>query len=89
MINIQKSYFNVWTKQDPWEYEADDNMKRIRKESLQQLVRETERYYTLWNQYYGKLLVDLESEIGKVDVNDRTIQRIIQERKSLDFLNLN
>jgi len=85
MINIQKSYFNVWTKQDPWEYEADDNMKRIRKESLQQLVRETDRYYTLWNQYYGKLLVDLESEIGKVDVNDRTIQRIIQERKKPGF----
>lgn len=86
MVNIQKSYFNVWTSQDPWEYDADENMKKIRKEALNQLVRETDRYYILWNKYYGKILSELEQELGKVDVSDRTIQRIIQERNKPGYL---
>ncbi|MBK9271872.1 MAG: transglycosylase domain-containing protein [Saprospiraceae bacterium] len=86
MINIQKSYFNVWTKSDPWEYDADEKMKKIRKEALNQLVRETDRFNILWNQHYGKLMMELEAEIGKVDVNDRTIQRLINERRKPGFL---
>lgn len=86
MISIQKSYFNVWTKQDPWEYDADENVKKIRKEALNQLVRETDRYFTVWNKYYGKILEELAGEIGKVEVTDRTIQRLINERKKPGFL---
>ncbi|MFZ1515889.1 MAG: transglycosylase domain-containing protein [Saprospiraceae bacterium] len=88
MVNVQKAYFNVWTNQDPWEKVEDDNdnMKRIRKDALNNLVRETERYQFVWNKYYGKIIAQLEAEIGKVDVTDRTIQRLINEKLKPGFL---
>jgi membrane carboxypeptidase/penicillin-binding protein len=88
MVNVQKAYFNVWTNQDPWEKVEDDNdnMKRIRKDALNNLVRETDRYQFVWNKYYGKIIAQLEAEIGKVDVTDRTIQRLINEKLKPGFL---
>lgn len=78
----------MWTNQDPWEKVEDDNdnMKRIRKDALNNLVRETERYQFVWNKYYGKIIAQLEAEIGKVDVTDRTIQRLINEKLKPGFL---
>jgi penicillin-binding protein 1A len=86
MTNIQKSYFNVWKTNDPWTFEADENQLKIRKAALQNLIRETERYQAIWDKYYGKLLPVLANEIGDVDVNDRTIQRILNEEIEPGFL---
>ncbi len=86
MMSIQKAYFNVWSSQDPWTYEADDNMKRIRKDALNNLIRETDRFYLVWNKYFGKIMSKLEDEIGHVDINDRTIQRIVNEMEKKGFL---
>ena len=38
------------------------------------------------NKYYGKIIAQLEAEIGKVDVTDRTIQRLINEKLKPGFL---
>ena len=87
MQNIQKSYFNVWAKNDPWKFEADENQLKIRTDALQNLIRETDRYYLLWQKYFSKVQILLEKEIGDVDVNDRTIQRVLNEEKTPGFLN--
>lgn len=86
MKKIQKTYFNVWTKQDPWTYEAEDAILRIRKESLNQSIRETERYQLLWAKYYEGLEQQLKNELGEVDLADNTIQRIYQEELKPGFL---
>ena len=86
MKNIQKSYFNVWSTNDPWKFEADENQLKIRTEALQNLVRETDRYYQLWQKYFSKVHSILEKEIGDIDINDRTIVRIINEEKTPGFL---
>ncbi len=82
MQKIQKAYFNVWAKEDPWTYDAANEVLQIRKESLNQMIRETERFYHIWTRFYGNLMAQLESEIGDVDVNDRTIQRLVNETKN-------
>ncbi|HRI00352.1 MAG TPA: transglycosylase domain-containing protein [Saprospiraceae bacterium] len=86
MINVQKSYFNVWKNSDPWTHDADDNQKRIRKDALNNLIRETDRFQAIWSKYYGKLIPKLEAEIGDIDINDRTIQRIVNEENEKGFL---
>lgn len=86
MINIQKSFFNVWVKRDPWTSGEDDYQNKVRAESLKQLVRETDRYALLWEKYYGKIIDNLEEEIGKVDVNDRTLNRLMEESKRPGYL---
>ncbi len=86
MINIQKAFFNVWTSQDPWKSGEDAYQNKIRAESLKQLIRETDRYAMLWEKYYGKIISNLEEEIGKVDINDRTLARLMEEVKRPGFL---
>ncbi|MBK6545477.1 MAG: transglycosylase domain-containing protein [Saprospiraceae bacterium] len=86
MLKVQKSYFNVWTKQDPWTYDSDENMLKIRKDALNLMIRETERFNLIWNQHFGNIIAKMESEIGNVDMNDRTIQRLINEEKETGFL---
>lgn len=86
MKNIQKSYFNIWAKNDPWTFEADENQLKIRKEALQNLVRETDRYYQLWTKYFSKAQILLEKEIGDVDITDRTINRLLNEEKTKGYL---
>lgn len=81
MQKVQKAYFNVWTKADPWVYDADENMRKIRKEALNLMIKETDRFNILWNHYFGEVILKLESEIGNVDLSDRTIQRLINEEK--------
>lgn len=81
MMKVQKSYFNIWNKADPWTYESDDNMLKIRKEALNLMIKETDRFNTIWQQHFGSILVKIESEIGNVDISDRTIQRLINEEK--------
>lgn len=86
MKKIQKTYFNVWGSRDPWTIEKDKNLLKIRKDALNQTIRETDRYSTIWNKFYGSLITKLESEIGSVDVNDNTIQRLYQESRQKGFL---
>ncbi|MDQ3141179.1 MAG: transglycosylase domain-containing protein [Bacteroidota bacterium] len=81
MKKVQKAYFNVWAKSDPWIYDADDAVKKIRKDMLNNIIRETDRFSVIWNKHYSRIIGKLESEIGDVDVNDRTIQRLINEVK--------
>ncbi len=81
MLKVQKTYFNIWNKQDPWTYDADDAMLKIRKDALNLLIKETDRFNQLWQQHFGAILAKFESEIGNVDISDRTIQRLIMEEK--------
>lgn len=86
MQKIQKAYFNVWSKADPWVYDADENMRKIRKEALNLMIKETDRFNVLWNQYFGSIILKLEGEIGNVDLSDRTIQRLLNEEKDKGYL---
>lgn len=86
MQKVQKAYNNVWTKADPWTYDADENMRKIRKDALNLMIKETDRFSILWNHYFGNIISKLEAEIGNVDLSDRTIQRILNEEKEKGFL---
>ncbi len=82
MYRVQKNYFAVWKTADPWTIEADENLLNIRKESLNNMIRETEIYQNLWSKFFGNAVLKLEQEIGKVEITDRTIQRLINEENN-------
>lgn len=86
MMKVQKSYFNIWNKADPWTYDSDDNMLKIRKDALNLMIKETDRFNAIWQQHFGNILAKIESELGNVDISDRTIQRLISEEKEPGFL---
>lgn len=78
MAKVQSRYNQVWSKLDPWTYDADDAMKKIRKESLVHLIRNSDRYRSAHESRVLPLLVRVEGE-HDVLLSDWDIDNLIQE----------
>ena len=78
MANVQKRYNQVWGKLDPWTYQADDYQKKIRKESLLNLIRHSDRYKALHDERIGTLLARMFETHG-IELSDWDIDNLIQE----------
>ena len=86
MASVQKRFDRHWGRRDPWKYQATPEQKKIRQNTLNRLVRESERYQKLWNKYFGKLQVQLNTEIGKTSLSARMIKRLINNDKKKRYL---
>lgn len=78
MAKIQEKYNRVWSKLDPWTYQADDLQKKIRKESLTHMIRSTSRYQVMHEIRLVPLLVKIEKDL-KVILSDWDIDNMMQE----------
>ena len=78
MSTVQNRYWRVWRNLDPWRYEAEPPQLEIRKQALQQLVRNSERYQLLRSNMLGS---DLDAFAQKIDYrpSDWDIGNLIQE----------
>lgn len=76
---LQERYFNVWKDKDPWKYGADANMKSIRTESLNSLVRNSERYRLMRDKYLTEVTTTIADEIDNTRFWDIDILRLIKE----------
>jgi penicillin-binding protein 1A len=82
MANVQAKYNRVWDKMDPWTYHADDMQKKIRKESLTHLIRQSGRYIALHEYRLGELLQKIE-ETHDLLLTDWDIENIqLESQKS-------
>ncbi|MCB0556251.1 MAG: transglycosylase domain-containing protein [Phaeodactylibacter sp.] len=86
MSRVQKTFWNTWkvVNKDPWEYQSGSKNEvpvEVRKESLQELVRNSDRYQALRAQYLLDVLEKIENEVdGFVfHEDDREVERIIQD----------
>jgi penicillin-binding protein 1A len=86
MQKIQQRYFEVWNKRDPWTYDAEVNQKRIRKESLNSLIRNSEIYGLLRDKYLADIYNDLRLEIPDSRFRDIDVIRMIKEDKKEGYL---
>jgi len=80
MKNVQDRYNQVWKTQDPWTYNADANQKRIRQESLTHLIRRTDRYEALREEYLMELLAKIQDRYD-IELTDWDIENLLQEEK--------
>lgn len=80
MKNVQDRYNRVWKNMDPWTYQADDNQKRIRQESLTSLIRRTNRYQSLHEEMISKEMMAL-SEKFDLALTDWDIDNLMEEDK--------
>lgn len=78
MAKVQARYNQVWKNLDPWTYQADDAQKKIRKESLMHLVRESDRYQAAHESKVLPVLTKVEEEHG-ILLTDWDIENMIQE----------
>lgn len=78
MAKVQERFNTVWKNMDPWTYHADDAQKKIRKESLLSMVRQTGRYQAMHDERLSALL-DKINEKHEIALSDWDIENLIQE----------
>ena len=87
MSKIQERYFNLWDDKDPWTHEANDYQKKIRLESLNKKVRESERFLNLRNKYLTDISSKILSAYPKARLWDADILRMIKIGKDSKYSN--
>ena len=78
MAKVQQRFNAVWGTRDQWTYNADDAQKKIRKESLQSMVRQTGRYQAMREERLSALLEKV-NEQHELLLSDWDIENLIQE----------
>ena len=86
MAKVQKSFWRVWRNRDPWTYKTSSRLEiplEVRRESLDQLVRKTDRYRSLRDHYLGSVLTEIRKEVSGITLHedDRELKRIVRERE--------
>lgn len=84
MKKLQSRFFQVWKGRDPWAYKSGDATDEEilgRKESLWKLVREGERYATLWPKFMDALAEKFKSRYS-FELRAIDMERMLSEEKS-------
>ncbi len=82
MKSLQERYFNRWEGMDPWKYDADDSQLKIRRESLNRMVRESDRYRTIRKKYLSEIITQIGKEVEGSKWRDIDIQRMLRQSKN-------
>ena len=82
MKNVQERYWQVWKNKDPWSYDANKYEKEQRKNSLNALVRQSERYLLIKDQHMAESFSKIEQAIPEARLWDIDLIRMDQETKS-------
>ncbi|MCB0597159.1 MAG: transglycosylase domain-containing protein [Lewinellaceae bacterium] len=86
MAKVQNAFWNTWkvVKKDPWEYTSGSEHEvpvPIRKESLDGLIRQSDRYQSLRATFIADILGQIEPEVEGIifHADDREVERIVED----------
>jgi len=74
----QDRFNKTWKNKDPWEYEADDFQKKIRKDIFERRVRASERYTNLRSRLLGETIAKLREKYTETPFTDNAIKAMIR-----------
>lgn len=83
MKKTQKRFFEVWKGRDPWKHrnaKTTDEELALRQESLWRLVREGERFQSLWPKYMDEVAATVQKKY-KFELRDIDVERMLKEEK--------
>ncbi len=83
---VQNRYFDLWEGKDPWTYEAEEEIKKIRTESLSKQVRESERFLNLRQKYLSEVNRNILKDFPKARLWDADIFRMFKAEKDDNHL---
>lgn len=91
MKNVQNTFWRVWKNRDPWTYKSDSDLEipvEVRQQSLTRLLRESDRYQKMRDQYLTSIIEELEKEISGVEFSsdDREIERMVTAQKRSGYI---
>lgn len=81
MAKVQERFFRHWGNMDPWTKGADRRQRSIRKQSLNNRIRESERYFNTWQASLGELSETIKNRYGLPSFQGRDIERMLNEEE--------
>jgi len=86
MKGLQAKYFKRWKGMDPWTYDADEGQKKIRRESLNSVVRNSERFKRLKDNHMSEVYAEISKEFSDARLWDADILRMLKAEKEKGHL---
>ncbi|MBP7272378.1 MAG: transglycosylase domain-containing protein [Saprospiraceae bacterium] len=89
MSKLQQRFTQVWKGKDPWTYAETTIPKELRQHSLQKVIRDSDRYQKMRDNYLDEAEDLLRNDIGDFVIKDSDIERIVAESnpdKAIDKL---
>ena len=91
MEGVQKTFNKVWQRRDPWTYQSDSDLEiplEVRQQSLNRLIRNSDRYQDLRAIYLTDIVEKIQAEIPEMEFNkdDREIDRMMTARDNSRFI---
>ncbi len=93
MQKLQDRYFRVWNDKDPWKYTGDLNDQKEkdlslkkRKDHLNRMVRESDRYQKLRRKYLSEIISQIGKEVENSRWKDIDIIRMIKQTKNSNYI---
>jgi penicillin-binding protein 1A len=83
MPQLQERFWQRWKGKDPWTFRGRDvttEELEIRQRSLDALIRRSDRYQSIYDQYLGAVLDDIREQFD-FSVKDYDIKRMLQEEE--------
>ena len=77
MTWLQKRYWEVWKRKDPWTYEADSLQLIIRKKTLDRKLKESERYLRLHDKFLSKTKIEAQKKYKDLKFNENVLKTLI------------
>lgn len=82
----QKRYDEVWSKRDPWTYDADDKQVKQRQAYLKSGVERSRRYKKLRDKFLTPIKGKMSQTIDDVRLWDSDINRLLLANKDENYL---
>ncbi|GAB5555383.1 MAG: hypothetical protein Sapg2KO_49740 [Saprospiraceae bacterium] len=91
MTTVQETFFKQWKNRDPWTFmpnKEEGIPLSIRQDGLVKLIRSTDRYQSLREQYLSEVVDKISSQVPNLTFHndDREIERIVKEYESPGYL---
>ena len=86
MKALQNRYDQVWSKRDPWTYNADDKQVKQRQAYLKSGVEQSQRYKKLRNKFLTPIKASMSKTIDNVRLWDSDVNRMLLANKDDNYL---
>ncbi len=82
MADIQSRYWRVWRGMDPISFEANGEQRRLRLQSIERRIRDSDFYRGLYEKYFGKLSEESVDQFG-IELREPTVRRLMESEQYL------
>jgi penicillin-binding protein 1A len=77
----QERFFRVWKNRDPWTYDAEPEIKEVRKNMLERKIKGSERYLTLRARYLDGIINEIRKSDSDLPMSDNVIKALIDVKE--------